>query len=144
MKILFRLDQDEGIDPNDPIGDIMIRNDRTLLSIKSTYLDSWFDVLIDGYKSLLNQKEVTLELVEEPETITFKPVLKGFKFSYGKQELFFSDLSEFHQCLLTSTQDFLAQLEQDEENLFNLPNLIKIYHFSQQAAMKKQENLLVS
>ena len=47
MKILFTLDQDEGVDPNDPIGDIIITNDQTRLSVESTYLDSWFDVLID-------------------------------------------------------------------------------------------------
>ncbi|MFM7574767.1 MAG: hypothetical protein ACKO4S_16795 [Snowella sp.] len=40
MKISFTLDQDEGIDPNDPIGDIVITNAQNRLSVESTYLDS--------------------------------------------------------------------------------------------------------
>ena len=140
MKISFTLDQDEGIDPNDPLGDIVIRDAKTLLSVESTYLDSWFDVLIDGYKGLKNQKKVTLEIVEEPEVITFEPVLKGFKISYGKEELFFNSLNEFYQSLLTSAQDFLSQLESEGANLSNLPILIKINHFIEQSTIKQQLN----
>ena len=53
---------DEEIDPNDPLGDIRIRDNQTVLSVQSTYLDYWFDVLVDGYKSLKNQKKVALEM----------------------------------------------------------------------------------
>jgi signal transduction histidine kinase len=129
MKISFTLDQDEGIDPNDPIGDIVITNAQTRLSVESTYLDSWFDVLIDGYKSLQNKNKITLEIVEEPDVITFETVLNGFKVSYGKQKLFFSDLNEFYQSLLTSAKELLFQLDQSQENLSIFPLLIKIYNF---------------
>lgn len=136
MKISFTLDQDEEIDPNDPIGDILITNDRTQLSVESTYLDSWFDVLIDGYKSLQNQNKITLEIVEEPDVITFETVLKGFKVSYGKQELFFSDLNEFYQSLLTSVKELLFQLDQTQENLSNFPLPIKIHNFIEQSSTR--------
>ena len=89
MNISFKLDRDEEIDPNDPLGDIRITDNHTLLSVESTYLDSWFDVLIDGYKSLKNQKKVALEIIEEPDAIIFEPVLRGFKLKYGKKELLF-------------------------------------------------------
>ncbi len=144
MKISFKLDRDEGIDPNDPLGNIRIRDDQTLLSVESTYLDSWFDVLIDGYKSLKNHKKVTLEIWEEPEVITFEPVLRGFKISYEKKELFFSDLNEFYQSLLTSTQDFLSQLEQEGGNLSELPIFIKIHQFIEQSTRKKQQRSINS
>lgn len=133
MKISFTLDQDEGIDPNDPIGDILLTDGNIVLSVESTYLDSWFDVLIDGYKSLQNKNKVTLEIVEEPEVITFEPVLEGFKISYGKQELFFSSLNEFYQSLLTSAKELLFQLHPDQENLTNFPLLTKIRHFIEES-----------
>ena len=129
MEISFTLDRDEGIDPNDPLGDIVIRDAKTSLSVESTYLDSWFDVLIDGYKSLKNKKKVTLEIVEEPEVITFEPVLKGFKISYGKQEFFFTSLNGFYHSLLTSAQDFLSQLELEKGNFSESPIFMKIHHF---------------
>lgn len=136
MKILFKLDQEEGIDPIDPVGDIIITNAQTKLSVESTYLDSWFEVLIDGYQSLQNQNKVTLEIVEEPNLITFEPVLEGFKISYGKQELFFKNLNEFYQSLLTSAQQLRFQLEQDQEKITNLPILSKITNFVQQSTQK--------
>jgi hypothetical protein len=137
MKILFTLDQDEGVDPNDPIGDIIITNDQTRLSFQSTYLYSWFDVLIDGYKSLQNQSKITLEIVEEPDVITFETVLNGFKVSYGKQKLFFSDLNEFYQSLLTSAKELLFQLDQAQESLSNFPLLIKIHNFIEQSSTQQ-------
>ena len=139
MKILFTLDQDEGIDPNDPIGDIVITNAQTRLSVESTYLDSWFNVLIDGYKSLQNQNKITLEIVEEPDVITFETVLNVFKVSYGKQKLFFSDLNEFYQSLLTSAKELLFQLDQSQENLSNFPLLIKIYNFIEQSSTQQEQ-----
>ncbi len=139
MKISFTLDQDDGIDPNDPIGDILITNDHTQLLIKSTYLDSWFDVLIDGYKSLQNRNKITLEIIEEPDAVTFETVLKGFKINYGKQELFFSDLNNFYQSLLISAKEFLLQLEQSQENLANFPLLSKIRSFIEQPPTQQEQ-----
>ena len=110
------------------MGDIIISNAHSKLSDKSTYLDSWFDVLIDGYQALKSNKKLTLEILEEPNPITFEPILNGFKITYGKQKLSFNSLKEFDQSLLTSAQDFLRQLEQD--NLSNFFLLNKIANFT--------------
>jgi len=134
MKISFKLDQDEGIDPTDPLGDIRIGE----LLVESTYLDSWFDVLIDGYKSLKNRETVTLEIWEEPEVITFEPFAMEFKISYGTKELFLSDLDEFYQSLYAAAKDFLSQLEQEGENLSELPILLKIRDFITKSTIKQQ------
>ena len=142
MKILFTLDQEQEIDPNDPLGNLIITNSQTTLSVESTYLDSWFDVLIDGFQGLQNNNKITLEIVEEPESITFAPVLEGFKISYGKQALFFSNLNVFHQSLLASAKDFLSQLKQERENISNLPLLSKINHFVQQSTIQKQREAI--
>ena len=127
IKIRFILDHDQGID-NEPVGDIIISNAHSKLSDKSTYLDSWFDVLIDGYQALKSNKKLTLEILEEPNPITFEPILNGFKITYGKQKLSFNSLKEFDQSLLTSAQEFLRQLEQD--NLSNFFLLNKIANFT--------------
>ncbi len=136
MKIFFTLDQTGGVDLNDPIGNIMITDGQTLLLIESTYLDSWFDVLMDGFKSLYKKNKITLEIVEEPEMITFEPVLDGFKISYRKQALFFRNLNDFYQSLLIAAKEFLFQLHQDQENSSNLPILTKIHHFIEQSSIQ--------
>jgi hypothetical protein len=138
MKILFLLDENdenEVIDPNDPIGDITIISNHAQLSVKSTYLDSWFNVLIEGYNNLQEQNKITLEIFEEPDLITFEPVINGFKIAYGRQELFFSNLDEFCQSLLTAVKEFIAQLERENSHLSHLPLLIKLYKFKEQSAI---------
>ncbi len=142
MKISFTLDREQGIDPNDPLGDIIITNNQNILSVEATYLDSWFDVLIDGLKSLQNNNKITLEIVEEPEVITFEPLLEGFKITYGKQTLLFSNLNDFYESLLTSAQAFLSQLEEKSENFSNLPLLSNIYDFIAQSTLQNREKSL--
>lgn len=138
MQILFTLDQDDGIDLIDPLGDIIITNNQSTLSVESTYLDSWFDVLINGLNSLQNNCKITLEIIEEPKVITFEPVLEGFKISYGKEVLFFDNLNEFYQSLLKSAQEFLSQLKQTQKNCSNLSILNKIDNFIEQSTDKMQ------
>ena len=141
MKILFTLDSSDGIDPKDPIGDITITDEQTLLSIESTYLDSWFETLIDGFKSLKINQKITLEIMEEPESITFEPISQGFKISYRKRVLFLSNLNEFLQPLLLSAQEFLALLDQNEIKPENLLNLLSIRQFIEDYTHQQEPQL---
>jgi hypothetical protein len=141
MQILFTLDPEDGIDPNDPLGDITLSDNQTTLSVESTYLDSWFDSLIKGFKSLQTNQKITLDLIEEPETLTFEPILDGFKISYGKQTLLFNTLNEFYQPLLLSAQQFLSQLDQNNNKTTTLPNLINIRHFIEQSILQSEQEL---
>jgi hypothetical protein len=141
MQILFTLDPEDGIDPNDPLGDITLSDNQTTLSVESTYLDSWFDSLIKGFKSLQTNQKITLDLIEEPETLTFEPILDGFKISYGKQTLLFNTLNEFYQPLLLSAQQFLSQLDQNNNKTTTLPNLINIRHFIKQSILQSEQEL---
>lgn len=45
MEISFTLDRDEGIDPNDPLGNIVIRN-ATLREEQPALLVNWFEVTV--------------------------------------------------------------------------------------------------
>lgn len=104
MNISFVLDREEKIDPNEALGDIIISNNKSQIAVISTYLDSWFDALINGYKNLEKHNKMTLEIVEEPELITFETNKNGFNISYGKQVIFFDNIQEFYLCLLKSSQ----------------------------------------
>lgn len=143
MNISFTIDQEAGIDPHEPLGNITISDGNSRLSIESTYLDSWFDVLIDGLNGLKTQNKLTLEILEEPEVITFENLLSHFKITYRKQELFFSNLKEFHQALLISTKEFLSQLQPNVKNLGNFPILNKINHFLEESTIKEKEGMLL-
>lgn len=141
MNILFALDPADGIDPDDPIGDITLTNGQTTLSIESTYLDSWFETLINGFKSLQINQKITLEIPEEPELIIFEPIVEGFKISYGKKALFFQSLNEFLQPLLLAAQEFLAQLDQNSRQKDSFPNLVNLRQFIEQSAEQRSQKL---
>lgn len=132
MNISFILDREEKIDPNEALGDIIISNKQSEIEVKSTYLDSWFDVLIDGYRSLEKQDNIILEIAEEPELITFSSIQNGYKISYSNQLIVFEYIEDFYQSLLNSTENFIKEFEQENIFISHLPLFIKIKDFSTQ------------
>ncbi|MEA5620925.1 hypothetical protein VB711_24250 [Cronbergia sp. UHCC 0137] len=138
MNISFTLDQQEVIDSNDPVGNMTITDGKTILTVESTYLDSWFDVLIDGLQGLNKKDKLTLEIVEEPEMIIFENTLPGLKITYGKEELFFKK-NYFYQELLNSVREFLFQLNQNEKDLTSLPIVRKLRNFIEQSSIKQDQ-----
>ncbi len=130
MNISFVLDREEKIDPNNTLGDIFISNNQSEIKVKSTYLDSWFDVLIDGYLSLEKQNNIILEIAEESELITFSLVQNGYKIIYGNQFIVLKDIEDFYQSLLNSTINFIIEFEQENILISHFPLFIKIKDFS--------------
>ncbi|MFB2836887.1 hypothetical protein [Floridanema evergladense] len=124
MKIVVNLDESETIDPIDPIGDIMLTDDTTTIQEKSTYLDSWFDALITGLKTVTQGKNIAVEIVEEPELIVFEPWGEGMRISYGDRTLSISQISEFTEALKLIAEEFLEMcdrpVEFDSNNLLNV------------------------
>jgi len=111
IRIYWQLDEEGGIEPLDPIGEITIANGRTKIQEKFTYLDSWFDALITGIEALKKSQKVAVEIVEEPETITFEPASNGWRLSYGKEWIEFSNIDEFIEAVKLAAAEFLLKVE---------------------------------
>jgi len=124
MKIVVNLDESETIDPIDPIGDITITDELTIITEKSTYLDSWFDALITGLETVKQGKNIAVEIVEEPEPIVFESWGEGMRISYGNCTLSISQVSEFTEALKLTAKEFLNKFDRqgefDSNNLFNV------------------------
>ena len=128
MQIAINLDESEKIDPIDPIGDITIINNTTTITEKSTYLDSWFDALITGLKAVKQGKDITVEIVEEPEPIVFEPWEEGMRISYRDKYISISQISEFTTALKIAANDFLNKLDSQVE--FDSNDLLQVIrHF---------------
>ena len=115
MQIAITLDESEKIDPIDPIGDITIINNTTIITEKSTYLDSWFDALITGLKAVKQGKNIAVELVEEPEPIVFEPWEEGMRISYRDKYISISQISEFATALKIAGNDFINKFDSQAE-----------------------------
>lgn len=109
MQIRFILDEQHGIDPVDPSGSIEITDGHNLISEKYVYLDSWLDALITGLKTVEDGKSVTVDLVEEPDQLTFEPHNGGLKMQYRESRLMFKSVRDFEAILRTALNDFLNQ-----------------------------------
>jgi hypothetical protein len=130
IEIYWQLDEEDGIEPLDPIGEITIANGRTRITEKLTYLDSWFDALITGIEALKKSQKVAVEIVEEPEGIIFEPASKGWRLSYGKEWIEFSSIDEFINAVKSAAAEFLLKVELipgSEDNAL-LKNIHKFVH----------------
>lgn len=124
MKIEWKLDEQDGLDPIDTLGNITVTDGERTIQEESTYLDSWFDALITGLKGVQAGKSLTVEIVEEPEPLIFKPDRFGLQISYQNQSIYVNKVDEFIQTLKRAAKDFLLRVDQmtgaERNQLLNL------------------------
>jgi hypothetical protein len=73
MKIDWQLYEEDEIDPEDPIGTMVLGDgDGHEIRQEATYLDSWFQALIDGLGALQASDEAHVEMQEEPDPLEFR------------------------------------------------------------------------
>lgn len=73
MKIVWKLYEEDGISADDPLGSITITaDDGAVITQEATYLDSWFEGLLAGVRSIKAGEEQSIEMVEEPDPLEFE------------------------------------------------------------------------
>lgn len=121
INIKWTLDEEEGIDPIDPLGDITLTDGRTSFSVESTYLDSWFSALITGINAVKSGHMATVEVAEEPDILIFEPWESGMILFYQNSSLRVNKIEEFMEIFRHAVQKFLCQVDNCERNpLLNL------------------------
>jgi hypothetical protein len=103
--------EEEGIDPIDPSGEILISDGGVRIWEKHVYLDSWLDALITGVKEVEAGKRVSLDLVEEPDPLMFEPEGGGIKLTYRDTTVSVDSIDEFRRTLRSASVGFLRKLE---------------------------------
>lgn len=67
MNVQYTLDNEGGIDPIDPLGDLTIMGDNSSsLLLIETFIDVWLLSLLRGLLSISNGKSIRVEVLEEP------------------------------------------------------------------------------
>ncbi|MGK7876867.1 MAG: hypothetical protein AB4426_27330 [Xenococcaceae cyanobacterium] len=112
MKIEWNLDEEEGLDPIDPLGNITLKDEQRTLREECTYLDSWFYAFITGIQRVQAGNSITVDLVEESDPLIFEPSKGRIKISYQNQAIVVSNINEFICILRQSAKDFLLKLDQ--------------------------------
>ena len=137
MKIYFTLYEDGGSDPIDPLGDIILTDGQTEIQVKATYLDSWFEVLIDGLEGCQEGKKLQLEIPEEPDLLAIKPFNSGIKLSYKNKEIIVENFPDFRKEIIRTAQKFLVKLNLIDIGNIQNPVLQKIQKFVKKEQLKQ-------
>lgn len=107
----WNLDTEDGIDAYDPLGDIIIIGDRGKLEEKSTYLDAFFEALIQGSQRFKKGKIVEIDTLVEPDDLVFDYTDNNLVIYYGKQKALILDTNQFVQDVYDAVKTLIETLD---------------------------------
>jgi ribosome-associated translation inhibitor RaiA len=128
----WNLDIEDEIDAYDPLGSIIIMGDRGEIEEKCTYLDAFFEALIEGNQHLEKGKIIEVDTLVEPDNLVLDYTGNCLLLSYGKQEAIILDTEQYVQDVYNAVKSLVeildsAAIKAKEQK----PKLIKLRNFIQ-------------
>lgn len=114
MIISWNIDDEDGtgINPDDLLGSIHISHDKSFIQDSVTYLDAWFNSLIDGYRAIYAGKKIfKSDLIDEPDPLCFECVDSKVIITYQGISLDACPIDEFFTALFESAIQLLKTIE---------------------------------
>ncbi|GEM_PF-1402970 len=129
--ITWELDVEDGLDAYDPLGRIVILGDEGKVEEESTYLDAFFEALIEGTQRIEIGKTITVDPLVEPNDIIFKLTYGQLTISYCSfaatildKVKFSDDLRQAIDKLVNELDDLTFQKGQEKRKLAKLRNYL--------------------
>lgn len=116
MKIMWSIDNEdrEGVIPDDLLGSIYICHNDACIQDDVTYLDSWFDSLIDGYHTIARGNTYfESDLIDEPDPLYFERIGNNIKITYKNTILEACPLDKFFMALLDSASKLVTLINKE-------------------------------
>jgi hypothetical protein len=102
------IDQEEGIDEIDVLGDLLISDSISTIVLKTTFLDSWLVALIEARAKLPNASQVVVNVPEELEPIRMQLRPDGLvTISYENQMVLADSPDAFDLALKVAAKSLL-------------------------------------
>jgi hypothetical protein len=111
----WNLDTEEGIDIVDPVGDLCIIGDEGKLVEKYTYLDSFFEALVEAAYSIEAGKGTIVDPIVEPNDIYFELQEDCLKITCGEQIITILNADRFVKDVRESVTKLLKILDKQSE-----------------------------
>lgn len=115
--IQWKLDNEEPVDPADPLGDITIFGDEGILKEQNVFLDSFLEALVEGLDLTETQDVSYIDLLDEPDEIVFLRKEKGIQIKYGEQSVNIFDIKLFSNQISLVVARFLTILDKASERM---------------------------
>ncbi len=118
MKITWTLDLEDGpVDPDELLGKISLEHGGLTITDKLTFLDCWFNGLIQGYQQLLTgQERVEVDLIDEPYLLLLEMKVDGVKIAYHSEHIESVSLPDFYQALVDAITELVTTVETEAIN----------------------------
>ena len=131
MKYLkWNLDTEEGIDVYDPLGDIKIFGDEGKIVEESTYLDAFFEALVEAAQNIKIGKNISVDPIVEPNNLEFDCQKDFLKITYGQQQAILFERNQFINEVQEAVKEFLEILDrQSEIAQQKKPKLVKLRNY---------------
>jgi len=129
--ITWELDVEDGLDAYDPLGRIVILGDEGKVEEESTYLDAFFEALIEGTQRIEIGKTITVDPLVEPNDIIFQLTSGKLTISYCSfaatildKVKFSDDLRQAIDKLVNELDGLTFQKGQEKRKLAKLRNYL--------------------
>ncbi|MGK7885338.1 MAG: hypothetical protein AB4057_12035 [Crocosphaera sp.] len=108
----WNLDTEEKLDAYDPLGSIILVGESGKIEEQCTYLDGFFEALIEGVKKIEIGKLITIDPLIEPDDIEFdyRDQL-NLKINYGSQQVIITNTTKFTEDFKKAVKDLVKTLD---------------------------------
>ena len=101
MHIIFTLDTEDGLDPNEPLGTFqLIGEDGSKIEDELVFLDSIFLSLGIGLIEIEKALSFSSDIFDEPNPFNFRKVNHAYEIEYMDQKVTFSSLNQARKELV--------------------------------------------
>ena len=128
----WNLDIEEGIDIFDPLGNLKIIGDEGEIIENSTYLDAFFEALVEAVQKIKTETNISVDPIVEPNNLEFNCQKDTIKIDYGQQQAtifdkdkFIKDIREAVSELLKILDERSQQTKQPKRKLIKLRNFLE-------------------
>lgn len=124
------LDIEEGIDIVDPLGNLKIIGDEGNIVEDSTYLDAFFEALVEAAQKIKTETNISVDPIVEPNNLEFDCQKDTIKINYGQQQAIIFDKNKFIKDVGEAVSELLKILdEQSQQTKQPKRKLIKLRNF---------------
>ena len=124
------LDIEEGIDIVDPLGNLKIIGDEGNIVEDGTYLDAFFEALVEAAQKIKTETNISVDPIVEPNNLEFNCQKNTIKINYGQQQAIIFDKNKFIKDVGEAVSELLKILdEQSQQTKQPKRKLIKLRNF---------------
>jgi hypothetical protein len=113
----WELDLEDSLDPYDPLGEISIKGDEGGIKERCTFLDNFFEAIVNGFQQVDTDKTIRIDLGIEPDDIVFKLEFGRLNITYGEQSVTILDVQKFAADLQECVKNLVASIDEATNKL---------------------------